>query len=145
MSSTPGFFSTPVGGPTIIPASTAYSNGRAAPTGATLIHTASSSAGQHQRIFRITAKSLGTSVANALLDFWRYDGTTYYQLPITRSTGSAGITGSNSLDTWETTIEFPDGVGALYLPVAATPWKLYAGFTVAQTSAVCIDVVAGQQ
>ena len=130
MSSAPEFFTTPTLQASVISA-TAYAGTRTAPTGLTTIYTASTSL--HTQIRRIDAKCLLSSVAG-VLDFWAYNGTTYYHLPA--SVAIAANTGSTTNDPSAVSVVFGEGNKALILPaLAGTAWTIAAGFTVTQTTA----------
>ena len=131
MATDPTFFGTPTMQATVISA-TAYGGSRTAPTDTTLIYTGSTSVATLIR--RIDYKNLGTSVAG-LIDLWLSpdSGTTFYQLPY--SAVVTAITGSTTLDSWQSSIA-PDAGKGLILPAAATAWRLYAAASVTQTTAV---------
>lgn len=131
MATDPTFFGTPTLQAAVISA-TAYGGSRTTPTGATSIYTGSTSVATLIR--RIDYKNLGTSVAG-LIDLWLSpdSGTTFYQLPY--SAVVTAITGSTTLDSWQSSIA-PDAGKGLILPAAATAWRLYAAASVTQTTAV---------
>jgi hypothetical protein len=133
----PEFFTTPTLQASVISA-TAYGGTRTSPTGLTTIYTGSTTTTIHHQIRKIDVKTLLTSAA-ALLDFWLYDGTTYYMLPLSQAV--TAITGGTGTDPWATSITFPEGNGGLILPGrASTAWTLAAGFSVTQTTAAACVV-----
>ena len=135
MASAPEFFTTPTLQASVISA-TAYAGTRTAPTGTTTIYTASTSL--HTQVRQIAVKTLLTSVAG-LLDFWIYNGTTYYHLSYTQTVQA--LTGSTTADPYLAAVVFGEGNKGLVLPaLAGTAWTIVAGFSVTQTTAAACVV-----
>lgn len=134
MAANPEFFATPTLQGAVISA-TAYGGTRTAPTGLTTIYTGSTSVAHQVR--KIDVKTLLSSTA-ALLEFWLYDGSTYYQLPWGQTV--TAITGGTGTNPWELSIVLPEGNAGLILPArAGTAWTIAAGFSITQTTAAaCI-------
>lgn len=134
MATAPVYLDTPTLVGSVISA-TAYGGTKTAPTGTTTIYTGGT-ADLHQ-VRRIDIKGLGTSVIG-LLDFWLYNGTTYYLQPYSQTI--IALTGSTVQDPFSASIVFGDGNRSLILPAAATAWTIVAGFSVTQTTAAIATV-----
>lgn len=127
--SAPIFYNSTIGTTSTLIGATAYGGSRTTPASTlpTDIFTGSSTAGQDTLIRNIRLAAVGTT-ANATLDFWLYDGTTYRLLPFMRYVSA--ITASTTQAPWSATITPPEGLGTLIIPGAATPWRISAGLSV---------------
>ena len=73
------------------------------------------------------------------MDFWLYDGTTYYHLP--NSILIEGKAGSTTVDPWFSRVVFGEGNNSMILPArAGTAWTIVAGASVTQTTAIACVV-----